>query len=80
VHKVGKGLDRERELRKTRRLMAVFSVASLVATFGPLLYFGAFFTPWSAISVASLAGLPFLIVVWRLDGRYNDLLFRDDLE
>ncbi len=73
-------MDRQRELKKYRNLMAVSGIAALVATFGSLFFFSFILTPFVAYFGSSLVALPFIVVIWRLDSRYTDLLFRDDLE
>jgi hypothetical protein len=72
-------IDRQKELRKYRRLIAVASLAALVAIFGSFFVLVTYFTLVTAYFGSAAVSLPFLAVLWRLDSRYGDLQFRDDL-
>jgi hypothetical protein len=60
-------------------MMAVAGVAALAGTFGSLYFLSTVLPPLVAYFGSSLVGMPFVVLLWRLDSRYNDLLFRDDL-
>ena len=60
--------------------MALATVGALVGTFGSLFMLGTVFPVMIAYFISGAIGLPFIVLVWRLDSRYNDLLFRDDIE
>jgi len=72
-------IDRERELRKYRRLIALVSLSALVAIIGSYLLLATYFTLVVAYMGSAAASAPFLFALWRLDSRYGDLMFRDDL-
>jgi hypothetical protein len=72
-------LDKQRELRKYRRLMAVAGAGALVASFGSLFLLASFFPLLVAYFGSALFGMPFLVILWRLESRYSDILFRDDI-
>ena len=73
-------MDRRTELRKYRRMMTMAGAGALVVTFGSLAWFIRVFPPLVAYFACSAVALPFLVVMWRLESRYADLLFRDDLD
>lgn len=72
-------MDRQKGLRKYRRLIAVAGASALVATFGSLLMLSFLFPLLVAYFGSALVGMPFLVLLWRLESRYSDILFRDDL-
>ncbi len=59
--------------------MLISGLAAVAAVISSLFFFGAIFPPLVAYFASSAVGLPFLVVMWRLNDRYTDLLFRDDL-
>ncbi len=72
-------MDRQKELKKYKRLVAVAGASALVATFGSLFLLSFLFPLLVAYFGAALIGMPFLVVLWRLESRYSDIMFRDDL-
>jgi hypothetical protein len=72
-------LDKQRELRRYRRLMTLAGATALIATFGSLYMLSLRFPLLVAYSGSALVGMPFLVLLWRLESRYSDVLFRDDL-
>jgi hypothetical protein len=71
--------DRQRELKKYRRLIAFLGLLSLVTVIGSYLLLATYFTLVVAYLGSAVVGVPLLFVLWRLDSRYGDLQFRDDL-
>ncbi|MGA1975590.1 MAG: hypothetical protein ABSG92_08135 [Conexivisphaerales archaeon] len=72
-------MNKQKELKKYRRYMVVTGLAAVVGTFGSLALFIALFPALVAYFGSSLVGLPFLLLLWRFESRYTDLLFRDDI-
>jgi len=72
-------MDKEKELRRYKRLMAVAGACALVATFGSLFLLSSLFPLMVAYFGSAMFGMPFLVMLWRLESRYSDILFRDDL-
>jgi hypothetical protein len=54
-------------------------VSALVATLVAFLALLTYFTLLAAYFGSALVSVPFLLVLYRLDSRYGDLQFRDDL-
>jgi hypothetical protein len=72
-------LEKERELRKYRRLIAMAGAGALAVTFGSLFLLLSLMPLMVAYFGSALIGLPFLVLLWRLESRYSDILFRDDM-
>jgi hypothetical protein len=72
-------MDRQKEIRKYRRLIELAGIAAIVATFGSFFVLATYFALIVAYMGSAAIGAPFLLVLWRLDNRYGDLQFRDDL-
>ncbi|HVP23228.1 MAG TPA: hypothetical protein VMS77_04890 [Conexivisphaerales archaeon] len=72
-------IDREKELRKYRRLIGIVGLLSLVVTFGSYFVLVTYFPLVVAYVGSGALALPLLYVLWKLDSRYGDLQFRDDL-
>ncbi len=71
-------IDKERELRRYRRLIAAAAVGALVCTVGSFFLLAPHEPTMVAYFGSGATALPFIYVIWRLDDRYTDLLFRDD--
>jgi|GEM_PF-2440642 hypothetical protein len=72
--------EKQSKIKRYQRLTAVSGMAALVATFGSLLLFIGIFPPIVAYLGSTLIGLPFLYLTWRYNGKYSDLVFRDDMD
>jgi hypothetical protein len=72
-------LEKETELRKYRKLIAMAGAGALVVTFCSLILLLSLMPLMVAYFGSALIGLPFLVLLWRLESRYSDILFRDDM-
>ena len=72
-------IDKQKEIAKYRRLIAIVGVSALVVTLVAFLALLTYFTLLVAYFGSALVAVPFLLVLYRLDSRYGDLQFRDDL-